>query len=196
MHSSRMHTAHSLTVSHCILCTPPSTTHPLPAMHALQQPCTPPHNHTHPQQPCTLRGNHTCPPATMHVPHNHACPLVTTHAPHNHAHPLATKHALPLATMPPSNHISPTTTHAPQQPQCLQQHACPPTTMHTPQQPCTPPSNHAHPLATIHTPSNHTCPPATTHTPCEQNHRKSTKFDLNINLPIEPFTAKKFEMHP
>ena len=101
MHSSRMRTARSLTVSCCILCTPPGNyacppqlCMPPTAMHAPYnhtcppQPCTPPCNHTHPPQPHTSPGNHACPPATtppratMHAPWqphmppgNHACPL-------------------------------------------------------------------------------------------------------------------------
>ena len=94
MHSSRMHTAHSLTISCHIPCTPPTT------MHAPWQPCTPqttmhappatthPHNHAHPQQPCMPLRNHACLPATMHTPWqphsppgNHPCWQPCTHAP-------------------------------------------------------------------------------------------------------------------
>ena len=91
-----MHTARSLTVSHCILCTPPATMH------------TPLSNHACPPQPCTPPYNHTHPPTTMHTP-NHACP-------HNHACPPATMHAplwqphMPLLWQP---HMPPTM-HAPQ----------------------------------------------------------------------------------
>ena len=89
MHSRRMRTALSLTVSRHMPCTPPPPT------------CMPPHNHA-------------CPP-TMHVPlaathaspGNHACPPATMHTPSNHAHPWQ-------PCMPPSNHARPpATTHAP-----------------------------------------------------------------------------------
>ena len=91
MHSSRMHTARSLTVSHRILCMPPGK------------------NHTPPEKPCMPPGkNHTCPLAkTTHAPpsKNHACPLAKTmHAPlAKTMHPPAkTTHA------PRSNHACPT----------------------------------------------------------------------------------------
>ena len=71
MHSSRMHTAHSLTVSRRIPRTPR-----LP-------PCMPPTTMHAPR-------NHICPPATMHTPHNHVCPPATMHI------PPATMHAPPL----------------------------------------------------------------------------------------------------
>ena len=74
MHSSRMRTARSLTVSCLILRTPP-------------------HNHSSPSNhacPC----NHACQPATTYAPSNHAHPPATMHAPQqphtppsNHAHP-------------------------------------------------------------------------------------------------------------
>ena len=79
MHSSRMRTARSLTISRRILHTPPR-----------EKPCMPPRkNHAHPPG-----SNHTHPPRS-----NHACPPgATTHAPpprSNHARsPLAaTTHA-------------------------------------------------------------------------------------------------------
>ena len=132
MHSSRMRTAHSLTISHHIPCMPPRQPH----MPSHQPPCTPPTSHhacppatTHvsqqptmspwqphmlPWQPCIPPGNHACPCnhahplATTHALHNHACPLTTTHAPHNHT---PRNHTHPL----PSNHS------------CLPgNHACPP----------------------------------------------------------------------
>ena len=98
MHSSRMCTACSLTVSHRILCMPPTTMHaPLPL-----QPCMPPatthapHNHKCHLQPCT-------PPATTHPP--------TTHAPQQPCMPPATMHSpQPLphpATPPPHQHGTP-----------------------------------------------------------------------------------------
>ena len=74
MHSKRMHTARSLTVSRHIPCTPPTTMH-APA-------------------------NHTWPPATMHAPHGHACPLQPHTPPPPQPrmspatmHPPATRHA-------------------------------------------------------------------------------------------------------
>ena len=117
MHSSRMRTARSLTVSRISL-------YP---MHAPpEQPCTPP------KQPCmppraTMHtppgSNHACPPCDQpHMPpreqphmlprSNHACPLGS-----NHACPLgATTHALP----PKSNHTHPpgATIHAPPWTEC------------------------------------------------------------------------------
>ena len=114
MHSNRMCTAHSLTVSCRILCMlppqprmapcnhtwPPATTH-APYNHA------PPSNHAHP--PATM---HT-PLATMHPPSNHACP--PNHAcPWQPCTPPATMHAPWQPCMPPSNHACPSaTTHAP-----------------------------------------------------------------------------------
>ena len=85
MHSSRMRTARSLTVSRRILRTPPSNhAHPLATMHV-------PHNHACPLQPCIPPNNHACPPATTH-----AHPPATTHAP------------LPVTTyVPPQPHMSP-----------------------------------------------------------------------------------------
>ena len=88
MHSSRMCTARSLTVSRCILCMAPR-------------------NHACPPQPCT-------PPATMHVPlaTTHA-PQATTHAPlqpHMSPQPCtppATMHAPWQPCMRPSNHAHP-----------------------------------------------------------------------------------------
>ena len=88
MHSTRMRTAHSLTISCHILCMPPwqpcmppATMHaPLATMHAPWQPCMPPGNHTHPQQP-------HMPLVTMQAPWQSCMP------PSNHAHPLATMHA-------------------------------------------------------------------------------------------------------
>ena len=84
MHSSRMRTARSLTVSHR-------------KNHA----CPPPSNHTHPpEQPhMPPRSNHAHPPrATTHAP-----PGATTHAPLEQPHmpPRATTHA------PQSNHACP-----------------------------------------------------------------------------------------
>ena len=92
MHSSRMRTARSLTVSHRILHMPPQEKPHMPpweqpcmppreqpCTHTLgktmpprEQPCMPPgSNHTHP------RSNHACPPGS-----NHTCPPRS-----NHAHP-------------------------------------------------------------------------------------------------------------
>ena len=74
MHSSRIHTAHSLTVSRSICHACPCHTCP-PAMHTplpcMPPPCTPPATHTHPAMhippPCMPHPNmhipcHTCPP--------------------------------------------------------------------------------------------------------------------------------------
>ena len=102
MHSSRIRTARSLTVSHHILHTPPQQPRMPPDMHA-------PHPATMhaPWQPC-IPGNHAHPLATMHAPWQ-PCTPQQPHAPSNHAHPPATTHA-PLSTMhaPP-----PSTMHAP-----------------------------------------------------------------------------------
>ena len=68
MHSSRMRTAHSLTISHSICHACPHHAHPLPCMlpcHSCPLPCMPPTTHAPP--------HHACPPA-MHTP-CHACPL-------------------------------------------------------------------------------------------------------------------------
>ena len=118
MHSSRMRTARSLTVSHRKnhACPPRANTHAPPV-----QPCTPsPSNHAHPPRATTH-----APREQPHTPpqSNHACPPgATTHAP-----PRATTHAPPeQPRMPP-----------------LEQPCMPPL-----EQPCMPPSgsNHAHPL--------------------------------------------------
>ena len=105
MHSSRMRTACSLTVSH-------------------QK------NHARPpwEQPHPPGSNHACPQgATMHTPpgSNHACPLSNhAHPPSNHACPPgATMHTPPGATM----HAPQATTHAPR----ATMHA-PQATTHTP----------------------------------------------------------------
>ena len=87
MHSSRMRTARSLTVSPCLViphtCPPPGAT-----MHPPEQPCMPPQATTQPPGATTHAppgSNHTCPPgrnhahppgATMHAP-----PGATTHTP-------------------------------------------------------------------------------------------------------------------
>ena len=126
MHSSRMRTAHSLTVSLYLI-----------VSHACPPPCMRATTHA-PQS------NHACPPeATMYAPQQpHMSPGATTHAT---IHPQrATTHAPPQ-----SNHA-----HPPEQP-CMpprEQPCMPPkATMHSPpratmhvQQPCThpPPSNH------------------------------------------------------
>ena len=110
MHSRRMRTARSLTVSRHILCTPPQQPRMPPGNHA----CPPatmhtPGNHAHPLQPCTLPGNHARPSTTMHTPQQ------PQHPPSNHAHPLqpctpppATTHTHPLATThaPPVNRMT------------------------------------------------------------------------------------------
>ena len=109
MHSSRMRTARSLTVSRRVLCTPPDN-HACPL-----QPCTP-------QQPCMPLCNHACPPATMYAPLavTHVPPM-TTHAPCNHTHPPATMHTpqqlhTPNPPSPATMHAPLPATHAPQQP--------------------------------------------------------------------------------
>ena len=126
MHSSRMPTAHSLTVS-CSnqrwgVCIP----HMLPAMHTAL-PCMSPAMHAphHACPPATHTPNHThtlpCTPPATHAPTTHApchacphhtCPLPCTspamHAPH---------HACPLSCMPPTTH---TPCHT-----CPPCHACP-----------------------------------------------------------------------
>ena len=95
MHSSRMHTAGSLTVS----CPP-------------WQPCTPPQPHMPPWQP-HMTQQPCMPPTTMHTPQscmpprNHTCPLAIAHALCNHACPPATMHAPPQPCMPPGNHACP-----------------------------------------------------------------------------------------
>ena len=122
MHSSRMLTARSLTISRCIPHMPPSNhTCPLqpfdhacpPTMHTPPQPCTPlatmhspwqlcrPTTTMHaPWQPCISPGNHTCPPS------NHAHPTKQPIPPTNHTHPPpATTHAPPSHTLP--NHAHP-----------------------------------------------------------------------------------------
>ena len=97
MHSSRMRTARSLTVSRRIPRTPPP------------RPCMPLHNHTCPPQPCMLPGNHACPRqphmplATMYAPQQPCTPLATTHAPL----PPATTHACP----PQQPHMPPPLVH-------------------------------------------------------------------------------------
>ena len=140
MHSSRMRTARSLTVSPYLVVShapPPEQ----PCMPPREQPCTPPQsNHACPlEQPrMPPRSNHACPPprATMHGPRsNHTCPPWSNHAPPLEqpctppgqprtppgatTHPRATTHAPLRATMPPPQeqpHMplpSGATTHAP-----------------------------------------------------------------------------------
>ena len=104
MHSSRMCTARSLTISCHILCTPCNHAHPPTAMHGPLQPCMPPSNHAHMH------------PTTTHAPpSNHACPPATTHAP-NHTCPLATMHTPRQPCTPPNHTCPPATMHAPRQP--------------------------------------------------------------------------------
>ena len=109
MHSSRMRTAHSLTVSPYLVvsharppgsnhapwattCTPLGATTHLP----LEQPCMPPRATMHAPQ-----SNHACPPEQPRTPPRttmHASPGATTHAPpwSNHTClPGATTHATP-----------------------------------------------------------------------------------------------------
>ena len=116
MHSSRMHTARSLTVSPCLIishaCPPPQSNHTCPPSNNAgpppEQPCMPPRATTH------------IPRATMYaLQSNHACtpPRATTHAPREQPH------------MPPKQPRMPPQSN----------HACPP------KQPCMPPpqNNHA-----------------------------------------------------
>ena len=105
MHSSRMRTARSLTVSPYLV-----VSHACPPW---EQPCMPPwSNHAHPPQ-----SNHTCPPrATMHAPWEQPCtpPGATTHAPPEQ--PLTPPGATMHAPLPRSNHARPppgATMHAP-----------------------------------------------------------------------------------
>ena len=70
MHSSRMHTARSLTVSRCIPHTHPTTTHAPP------QPHMPPCNNAYPPTTMHIPRQPRMPPTTMHTPCNHACPPV------------------------------------------------------------------------------------------------------------------------
>ena len=153
MHSSRMRTARSLTVSCCILRMPPPAT-----MHAPQQPRMPPSNHTcapattHPPGTTHVPGNHTHPLATTHPPSNHTSPQQPCMPPGNHTHPLQPR-------MPPGNHACPlpATTHAPlpattHAPLPATMHAPLPATMHAPRNYTCPLGNHAHPQATTHAP--------------------------------------------
>ena len=114
MHSSRMRTAHLLTVSHRIPHRPPLC------------------NHTCPPTTMYAPHNHTCPPTTMYAPHNHACLPTTTHAPCNHACPpqpctFPWKHAPPWEACIPQKHAPPGSTQTPKEharPRCGQTHAC------------------------------------------------------------------------
>ena len=164
MHSSRMRTVRSLTVSRCILGTHPAIMY-APHTHTPQQPCMPP-------LPATIQplSNHACPPqphmplATMHTPHNHACPQQP------HMHP-------PQPCMPPSNHECPLPPS---------NHTCPL------QQPCTPPSaNHAYPPQPCMPPSNHTLQPhpTTMHVPPWTEFL--TYASENITLPQTSFAGGK-----
>ena len=103
MHSSRMRTARSVTVSHRILCTPGNHTCPPTTMHT-------------PQQPCTPHSNHACPPATMHTPLQLHMPHPCNHAcPHNHACSPG-NHTCPPASMHPPQIMHAPQPHTPQQP--------------------------------------------------------------------------------
>ena len=89
MHSSRMRTARSLTVSRRI-------------------PCMPPGCHTCPQLPCMPPGCHACPPAATHAPPGcHACPQLPRTPPGCHACSPAAMHTPWLPHMPPSCHTWP-----------------------------------------------------------------------------------------
>ena len=88
MHSSRMRTARSLTVSAYLVVSdarPPQSNHACPLGATTHAAPPPRRNHTPPPN------NHACPPgATMHAPRsNHTCPPWSNHAPP----PGATMHA-------------------------------------------------------------------------------------------------------
>ena len=70
MHSIRMRTVRSVTVSRRIPRTPPCNHTPPATMHAPPATTHAPCNHTCPLQPCTPRLQPRTPP-----PHNHTCPL-------------------------------------------------------------------------------------------------------------------------
>ena len=153
MHSSRMRTAHSLTVWHsCSVCLGGG----MHVMHASCHACpqamhTPSPSATHAHWSC-MPPSHACPhhawsppcmpppcmPPSMHTP-CHACPHPAMHAP-NHAGPAAI-HA-PRRCMLPPQHMPPS-------------HACPPSH-------CPPPPDHACPL------------------PWRQNHRCLWKYSLTL----------------
>ena len=115
-YSSRMRTAHSLTVSHsiCRAC-PPHHAHP-PAMHAPHHAC-PLHNAPH-RPPCHAHPptTHTplpcmplphmpplpCMPPNMHAPHHKAPPIAPMPPPHTPScHTCPPHHTCPLPCMPP-----------------------------------------------------------------------------------------------
>ena len=126
MHSSMMHTAHSLTVSPYLVvshawtpkqpCPPPRSNHPCPMAATTHAPPeatmhTPWSNYAHPpEQPCmppraTLhapRSNHACPPEQPHMP-----PGATMHAPQSkHACPPTPSRATTHTTPSPVNRIT------------------------------------------------------------------------------------------
>ena len=110
MHSSRMRTARSLTVSPYLV-----VSHACPLR---EQPhmLPPGSSHAHPQSnhACPL-SNHTCPPkATMHAPQsNHTPPGATTLLLEQPRMPPRSNHASPRATMhaPPNNQTTPGSYH-------------------------------------------------------------------------------------
>ena len=118
MHSSRMHTACSFTVSHsiCHTCTP-CHAQPLPCMppcHACPLPCMPschaPLPHTPPCMPPAMYAPLPCmPPCHSYPPAMHA--PSATHAPHHACPP--TMHA-PCRACPPTTH-TPCNAHPPWQ---------------------------------------------------------------------------------
>ena len=97
MHSSRMCTARSLTVSRRILCMPPRQKPHMPP--GKNHACPPRRNHAHPPAKTTHApgSNHVHPPgATMHAPlSNHACPPSPPEQPRMPP-PGATTHAPPV----------------------------------------------------------------------------------------------------
>ena len=143
MHSSRMCTAHSLTVSPYLVVShacpnreqphmppeqpcmpqPGATTHAPQSNHTcppMEQPCMPPRSNHTPYLRISSYAMHAPPGATTHVPQEQPCmpPRATTHAPWEQ----------PCTQPPQSNHAPP------QEQQCM-----------APEQPCTPTSNYAHP---------------------------------------------------
>ena len=92
MHSSRMRTARSLTVSRSIFW---GVHHTHAPHHACPLPCTPPATHApHHKHPPAMHAHcHACPP-TMHVPY-------ATHTPPPHMLPC---HTCPLPCTPPAMH--------------------------------------------------------------------------------------------
>ena len=100
MHSSRMRTARSLTVSRRILCMPPPQPHMPSRDHA------PPCNHAHPPQPCMHAPLQPCTSRQPCPPSNHACPLATIHPSGNHACPPQQPHMPPRQPRTPPGSLA------------------------------------------------------------------------------------------